>query len=138
MSTAANHEQPERADAEFIKRLARHYGPPPLTPGQRVAWHTALATQLEKRRHQRALFMPAMGAATVAALALMFGLGGRFELEPDEPPVRSAQSHPSEFRHLDDWEYYLLAFQPADDEEEEQHALLLDDYAAIESIFLDG
>ena len=37
----------------------------------------------------------------------------------------------------DDWEY-LLALQPADEEEAEQPGLLPDDYAAIVSIFLES
>ena len=144
MSTASKHQPPERADAEFVKRLADHYAPSPLSPGQRAAWDTALAARLEKRH--RAVVLPGLATAALAA-TLVFGLGGWFELERDDPSVRpapevsataartlvvSAEDSASDL--LDDWEY-LLAFQPADDEED---GLLPDDYAAIASIFLEG
>ena len=133
MSTAANHKQPKRADAEFIERLASHYVPPPLTPNQRTVSHLALAARLEKRRQRRVLFVPALATATVAALALVFSLDGRFRLEPSEPPVRPPPLQPSESgRRPDSWEYQLLTVQLIDDEEE-QHSLLPDDYAAIKS-----
>ena len=148
MSTAANHGQPEPGDAEFVERLASHYAPPPLSPGQRAAWHTALEARLEKRRRRRTLFVPGLATATLAAAALVFSLGGRFGLGPSVSPVRPAPgvsteapraaAESLESGHLDDWEYYLLAFQPADSEEEEQHDLLPDDYVAIESVFLEG
>ena len=88
------------------------------------------------------------GLATAAlATALVFGLGGWFGFETDAPAVRPApvvsatetrtlvvSAEDSTVGLLDDWEY-LLAFQPADDEEDGQ---LPDDYAAIASIFLEG
>ena len=80
MSTAANHGQPEPSDAEFVERLASHYAPPPLSPGQRAAWHTALAARLEKRRRRRTLFVPGLATATLAAAALVFSLGGVLDL----------------------------------------------------------
>ena len=144
MSTASKHQPPGRTDAEFVKRLADHYAPSPLSPGQRAAWDTALAARLEKRR--RALVPPGLATAALAA-ALVFGLGGWFGLERDDPSVRpgpgvsatqtrtlvvSAEDSAADL--LDDWEY-LLALQPADDEEDGQ---LPDDYAAIASIFLEG
>ena len=144
MSTASKHRPPEQTDAEFVKRLADHYAPSPLSPSQRAAWDTALAARLEKRR--RAVVLPGLATAALAA-ALVFGLGGRFGLGRDDPAVRlapgvsataartlvvSAEDSASDL--LDDWEY-LLALQPADDEEDGQ---LPDDYAAIASIFLEG
>ena len=144
MSTASKHRPPGRTDAEFVKRLADHYAPSPLSPGQRAVWDTALAARLEKRR--RAMVLPGLATAALAA-ALVFGLGGWFGLERSGPSVRSApvvsatqtrtldvSAEDSASDLLDDWEY-LLAFQPADDEEDGQ---LPDDYAAIASIFLEG
>ncbi len=144
MSTASKHRPPERADAEFVKRLADHYAPSPLSPSQRAVWDAALTARLEKRR--RAAVLPGLATAALAA-ALVFGLGGWFGLETDDPSVRpdpgvsatetrtlvvSAEDSVSDL--LDDWEY-LLAFQPADDGEDGQ---LPDDYMAIASIFLEG
>ena len=144
MSTASTHRPSGRTDAEFVKRLADHYAPSPLSPGQRAVWDTALAARLETRR--RAMVLPGLATAALAA-ALVFGLGGWFGLERSGPSVRpapvvsatatrtldvSAEDSASDL--LDDWEY-LLAFQPADDEEDGQ---LPDDYAAIASIFLEG
>ena len=144
MSTASKHRPSGQTDAEFVKRLADHYAPSPLSPGQRAAWDAALAARLEKRR--RALVLPGLATAALAA-ALVFGLGGWFGFETDDPSVRPAPgvsataarapvvaSQESASDLLDDWEY-LLAFQPADDEED---GLLPDDYAAIASIFLEG
>lgn len=144
MSTASKHRPPGQTDAEFVRRLADHYAPSPLSPGQRAAWDTALAARLEKRR--RAVVLPGLATAALAT-ALVFGLGGWFGFETDDPAVRpgpevsatsartlvvSAEESAADL--LDDWEY-LLAFQPADDEEDGQ---LPDDYAAIASIFLEG
>ena len=138
MSTASKHQPPGRTDAEFVKRLADHYAPSPLSPGQRAAWDTALATRLEKGR--RAVVLPGLATAALAA-ALVFGLGGWFGLDRDDPglsataaraPVVSAEDSAADL--LDAWEY-LLALQPADDGED---GLLPDDYAAIASVFLEG
>ena len=138
MSTPTEHKLPERADAEFVKRLADHYAPSPLSPGQRAAWDTALAARLEKRR--RAALLPGLATAALAT-ALVFGLGGWFGSETDAPGVSatatrtlivSAEESASDL--TGDWEY-LLALQPADEEEDGQ---LPDDYAAIASIFLEG
>lgn len=144
MSTASKHRPPEQTDAEFVKRLADHYAPSPLSPSQRAAWDTALAARLETRR--RAVVLPGLATASLAA-ALVFGLGGWFGFDRDDPSVRlapgvsatqtrtlvvSAEDSASDLP--DDWEY-LLALQPADDEEDGQ---LPDDYAAIASIFLEG
>ena len=144
MSTASKHRPPGRTDAEFVKRLADHYAPSPLSPGQRAVWDTALAARLETRR--RTMVLPGLATAALAA-ALVFGLGGWFGLERSGPSVRpapvvsatqtrtlvvSAEDSASDL--LDDWEY-LLALQPADAEEDGQ---LPDDYAAIASIFLEG
>ena len=144
MSTASKHRPPGRTDAEFVKRLADHYAPSSLSPGQRAVWDTALAARLEKRR--RTMVLPGLATAALAA-ALVFGLGGWFGLERSGPSVRpapvvsaaatralgvSAEDSASDL--LDDWEY-LLALQPADAEEDGQ---LPDDYAAIASIFLEG
>ena len=144
MSTASTHQPPGRTDAEFVKRLADHYAPSPLSPSRRAAWDTALAARLEKRR--RAMVLPGLATAALAT-ALVFGLGGWFGLERDDPSVGSAPvvsataaralvvpAQDSASDLPDDWEY-LLAFQPADDEEDGQ---LPDDYAAIASIFLEG
>ena len=144
MSTPTEHKLPERADAEFVKRLADHYAPSPLSPGQRAAWDTALAARLEKRR--RAALLPGLATAALAT-ALVFGLGGWFGFDRDAPAVRPApgvsatatrtlvvSAEDSAAEPLGDWEY-LLALQPADDEEDGQ---LPDDYAAIASIFLEG
>lgn len=144
MSTASTHRPPGRTDAEFVKHLADHYAPSPLSPGQRAVCDTALAARLEKRR--RAMVLPGLATAALAT-ALVFGLGGWFGLERSGPSVRpapvvsataaralgvSAEDSASDL--LDDWEY-LLALQPADDEEDGQ---LPDDYAAIARIFLEG
>ena len=138
MSTASKHRPPGQTDAEFVKRLADHYAPSPLSPSRRAAWDTALAARLEKRR--RAMVLPGLATAALAT-ALVFGLGGWFGFDRDDPAVSAtaartlgvpAQDSASDL--LDDWEY-LLAFQPADDEED---GLLPDDYAAIASIFLEG
>lgn len=144
MSTASKHRPPGRTDAEFVKRLADHYAPSPLSPGQRAVWDTALAARLETRR--RAMVLPGLATAALAA-ALVFGLGGWFGLERSGPSVRPApvvsatatralgvSAEDSAPDLLDDWEY-LLALQPADDEEDGQ---LPDDYAAIARIFLEG
>ena len=87
MSTASTHRPPGRTDAEFVKRLADHYAPSPLSPGQRAAWDVALAARLEKRR--RAMVLPGLATAALAA-ALVFGLGGWFGLERSGPSVRPA------------------------------------------------
>ena len=144
MSTASKHRPPGRTDAEFVKRLADHYAPSPLSPGQRAVWDTALAARLEKRR--RALVLPGLATAALAT-ALVFGLGEWFGLERSGPAVRPApvasatatrtlgvSAEDSASDPLDDWED-LLAFQPADAEEDGQ---LPDDYTAIASIFLEG
>ena len=146
MSTASTHRPPGQTDAEFVTRLADHYAPPPLSPGQRAAWHARLAARLETRRPRRVVFISGLATAA-AAVALVFSLGGWFGFESGDPPVRpapvvsatqtrtlvvSAEDSVSDL--TDDWEY-LLALQPADDEEDGQ---LPDDYAAIASIFLES
>ena len=147
MSTASTHRSPGQTDTEFVTRLADHYAPPPLSPGQRAAWDARLAARLETRR--RAALLPGLATAALAT-ALVFGLGGWFGFESGDSPVRpapvvsatqtrtlvvSAEDSVSDLP--DDWEY-LLALQPADEEEAEQPGLLPDDYAAIASIFLES
>ena len=143
MSAASKHRPPGQTDAEFVKRLADHYAPPALSPGQRAAWDAALAARLETRR--RAMLLPGLATAALAT-TLVFGLGGWFGFETDDPSVRPASvvsaaatrplvvSAEESVSDLPDWEY-LLAFQPADDEEDGQ---LPDDYMAIARIFLEG
>ena len=144
MSAASKHRPPGQTDVEFVKRLADHYTPPALSPSQRAAWDAALAARLETRR--RAMLLPGLATAALAT-TLVFGLGGWFGLERSDPSVRptpmvsatqtrplvvSAEDSVSDLP--DAWEY-LLALQPADDEEDGQ---LPDDYMAIASIFLEG
>ena len=106
-------------DAEFGKRLAAHFAPPPSSPNQRAAFDIALVARLEKRR-QRTFLVPAF--ATVAAVAvLIFTLNGDVGLHPQtpspgQPAIRVAEV-PTESGvesvdslDRDEWEYDLLAF----------------------------
>ena len=126
-----------------LARMLRDAGGIPAHGNQRAAWDAALAARLETRR--RAMLLPGLATAALAT-TLVFGLGGWFGFETDDPSVRPASvvsaaatrplvvSAEESVSDLPDWEY-LLALQPADDEEDGQ---LPDDYMAIASIFLEG
>lgn len=61
---------PEERD--FVKRLAEHYSPPPMTPSQRITFDEALQSRLSGRRTW--MFKPVVVGVTVAVFGILFVL----------------------------------------------------------------
>src|SRR5262245_36343427 len=57
----------DRAEEQFVARLAAHYGPKPMTPARRVAWEAALWARLQKPRRRMRL-APALITVVVAVV----------------------------------------------------------------------
>jgi hypothetical protein len=134
--TQPRDEQPQLdcAEEQFVRHLAVHYAPKPLTPARRVALDEALWARLQRRPRQSRL-TPALAMAAVAMLIACLTWSGLFTLPPqDIGPSISVRAVPS----TEPWEYELLySRELTGTPERDEGAILPDDYLVIARVFLD-
>jgi len=130
-------EQPQldRAEEQFVARLAAHYVPTPMPPARRVAWEAALWARLQRPR-RRIRLVPALTTVVVAVMAGWLTLPRLFMPVPrggGEPHI-SVAGTPS----LGQWVYELISLRELTDAtERDDSAILPDDYRMIAQVFLD-
>ena len=126
--------QLDHAEEQFVKRLAAHYAPQPLTPTRRVALDEALWARLQRQPRQARL-TPALATVAVAMLITCLTWSGLFTSPAHDggPSVSIvALSSP------EPWEYELLyARELTGTAEHDDGAILPDDYLSIAQVFLD-
>ena len=126
--------QLDHAEEQFVRRLAAHYTPKPLTPARRVALDEALWARLHRRPRQTRL-TPALATVAVAMLITCLSWSGLFM-----PPVHDGgpSISMSAMSSTEPWEYELLyARELTDTAERDDGAMLPDDYLGIARMFLD-
>jgi hypothetical protein len=124
----------DHAEEQFVRRLADHYAPKPLTPARRVALDEALWTRLQ-RQPRLTWLTPALATVAGAVLLTWLMWSGLF-LSPvhDGDPSVSMSAMSS----TEPWEYELLyARELTGSAETDDGALLPDDYLVIARVFLD-
>jgi hypothetical protein len=136
MKPSEERPQLDREEEQFIKRLATHYAPTPLSPAQRVTFDAALWARLQQRS-RRTLLLPAVATVATAMVVAWLTLPGLFTPRP------RASSGPGtgvvETRRAAPWEYELLyPRELTDTADQDDRAILPDDYMAIAQVFLDG
>ena len=90
--------QLDHTQAQFVRRLAAHYTPTPLTPARRVALDAALWARLQ-RPPRRTLLAPALVTAAVAVVVACLTWSGLFMPLPRQGGPRVsivATLHPSQ------------------------------------------
>ena len=134
--TQSRDERPQLDDTEeqFVRLLAAHYAPQPLTPARRVAWDEALWARL-RRQPRRMRLAPALATAAMAMLLTYISWSGLFT-----PPAHDGGAGVSVLvtSNAGPWEYELLyARELTGTTEGEDGAILPDDYLVIARMFLD-
>ena len=127
--------QLDRAEEQFIARLAEHYGPPPMPPARRVAWEEALWARLQRRPRKRWLVL-ALTTVGVAVMVAWLTLPRLFMPVPGggREPHLSVVARSS----LGQWAYELIyPRELTGAPEHDDSALLPDDYRMIAQVFLD-
>lgn len=126
--------QLDHAEEQFVRRLAAHYAPEPLTPARRVALDTALWARLQRQPRQTWL-TPAVATLAVALLLMCLSWSSLF-----------MPSAPHDSRHVSmatrsstgPWDYELLyARELTGTAERDDEAILPDDYLVISHVFLE-
>ena len=126
--------QLDHAEEQFVRRLAAHYAPEPLTPARRVALDEALWARLQRqpRQTQRTLALATIAAAmliTCLSWSSLFMLPAH-----DSAPSVSMSAMSS----TETWEYELLyPRELTGTSERDDGAILPDDYLVIAREFLD-
>ena len=127
--------QLDRAEEQFVARLAAHYVPKPLTPARRVAWEAALWARLQRPRHRMRL-APALITVAVAVVVVWLTWPRLFMPAPSgggEPYLSVAGTSNS-----GQWAYDLLyPRELTGATERDESAILPDDYRMIAQVFLD-
>jgi hypothetical protein len=124
----------DHAEEQFVRRLAAHYAPKPLTPARRVALDEALWTRLQGQARQTRL-IPALATVAVAMLMTWLMWSGLF-LPP--APDGGPSVNMSTMSSTEPWEYELLyARALTESAEPDDGAILPDDYLVIARVFLD-
>ena len=126
--------QLDHVEEQFVRRLAAHYTPEPLTPARRVALDEALWARLQRQPRQMQL-TPALATIAVAMLITCLTWSGLFM-----PPAH--QGGPSvstpAMSSTEPWEYELLySRELTGTAEHDDGAILPDDYLVIARVFLD-
>jgi hypothetical protein len=126
--------QLDRAEEQFVRRLAAHYAPEPLTTARRVALDEALWARLQ-RQPRLTRWTPAVAMAAVAMLIACLTWSGLFTLPPQDVGSNvSVRAVPSS----EPWEYALLyPRELTGTPERDDGAILPDDYLVIARVFLD-
>ena len=134
--TQSRDERPQLdgAEEQFVRLLAAHYAPQPLTPARRVAWDEALWARL-RRQPRRMRLAPTLATAAMALLITYISWSGLFTPLAHNGgagvnvPVAS---------NAGPWEYELFyARELTGTTEREDGAILPDDYLVIARMFLD-
>ena len=123
----------DHVDEQFVRRLAAHYAPEPLTPARRVALDEALGARLQRPPHQTQR-TPALATVAVAMLITCLSWSSLF-MPPahDSGPGVSMSAMSS----TETWEYELLyPRELTDTAERDDGAILPDDYLVIAREFL--
>jgi len=124
----------DHAEEQFVRRLAAHYAPEPLTPARRVAFDEALWTRLQ-RQPRLTWLTPALATVAGAVLITWLTWSDRF-LPPAHDGVPSVSV--SAMASTEPWEYELLyASELTASAEPDDGAILPDDYLVIARVFLD-
>ena len=119
---------------QFVRRLAAHYTPTPLTPARRVALDAALWARIQKPLH-RTLLAPAVVTAAVALVVACLTWSGLVT-----PRLRAGGPSLSVEARLstEQWEDELLYPRELSGlAERDDRAMLPDDYRVIARVFLD-
>ena len=126
--------QLDHAEEQFVRRLAAHYAPQPLTPARRVALNAALWARLQRPPRQTRL-TPALATAAVAMLITCLSWSGLFMPPAHDGGPSVSISAPSS---TEPWEYELLySRELTGTTERDDGAILPDDYLGIAQVFLD-
>jgi hypothetical protein len=124
----------DHAEEQFVRRLAAHYAPKPLTPARRVALDEALWTRLQGQSRQTRL-IPALATVAGAVLIMWLTWSGLFLPPAYDGGPRVSMSTMSS---TEPWEYDLLyARELTGSAEPDDRAILPDDYLVIARVFLD-
>ena len=126
--------QLDHVEEQFVKRLAAHYTPEPLTAARRVALDEALWARLQRQPHLTRL-TPALAPVAVAVLLTCLSWSGLFM-----PPAHEGgpSVNISAMSSTEPWEYELLySRELTDTAEDDDGAILPDDYLGIARVFLD-
>jgi hypothetical protein len=126
--------QLDHAEEQFVRRLAAHYAPEPLTPARRVALDAALWARLQRPPRQ-AWLTPAIATVAVAILIMCLSWSSLFRSSaPHDGPYVSMATLSS----TEPWEYELLyARELTGTAERDDGAILPDDYLVISHVFLE-
>ena len=126
--------QLDGAEEQFVRFLAAHYAPQPLTPARRVAWDEALWARL-RRPPRRMRLAPTLATATMALLITYVSWSGL--LTPLARNGGAGVNVPAA-SSAGPWEYELFyARELTGTTEREDGAILPDDYLVIARMFLD-
>jgi hypothetical protein len=126
--------QMDHAEEQFVRRLAAHYAPEPLTPARRVALDEALWTRLQ-RQPRLTWLTPALATVAGAVLITWLTWSGLF-LWPAHDGGPSVSM--SAVSNTEPWEYALLYSREfTGSAERDDRAILPDDYVVISQVFLD-
>ena len=126
--------QLDHTEEQFVRRLAAHYAPKPLTPARRVALNAALWARLQRPPRQTRL-TPALATAAVAMLITCLSWSGLFMPPAHDGGPSVSISAPSS---TEPWEYELLySRELTGTTERDDGAILPDDYLGIAQVFLD-
>jgi hypothetical protein len=126
--------QLEHAEEQFVRRLAAHYAPKPLTPARRVVLDEALWARLQRQPRQPRL-TPALATVAMAMLITCLSWSGLFM-----PPAHDGGPSVSisALSNTEPWEYELLySRELTGTAERDDGAILPDDYLGIARVFLD-
>ena len=126
--------QIDHVEEQFVRRLAAHYAPKPLTAARRVALDEALCARLHRQPHLTRL-TPALAPVAVAVLLTCLSWSGLFM-----PPAHEGgpSVNISAMSSTEPWEYELLySRELTDTAEDDDGAILPDDYLCIARVFLD-
>jgi hypothetical protein len=124
----------DQAKEQFVRRLAAHYAPEPLTPARRVALDAALWTRLQ-RQPRLTWLTPVL--ATVAGVVLITWLAWSDLFLPPAHDGGPSVSM-SAMSGTEPWEYELLyAPELTGTAAPDDGAILPDDYLLIARVFLD-
>jgi hypothetical protein len=126
--------QLDHTEEQFVRRLAAHYAPQPLTPARRVALNAALWARLQRPPRQTRL-TPALATAAVAMLITCLSWSGLFMPPAHDGGPSVSISAPSS---TEPWEYELLYSRELTGTAEPDDGVILpDDYLVIARVFLD-
>ena len=126
--------QLEHAEEQFVRRLAAHYAPKPLTPARRVVLDEALWARLQRQPRQPRL-TPALATVAMAMLITCLSWSGLFMPPAHDGGPSVSISAPSS---TEPWEYELLySRELTGTTERDDGAILPDDYLGIAQVFLD-